>query len=232
MPGDLKHYAGRWICQARADQCKGVFRVYGENRPCPLAGKCRASPYRAGQLEHVYLQNKFQKLMLSSEPDWNMKHAARRNEAKAAFDRDAVSDYFRDYRARNREKINERFRTKYDPSLETLFPGRQPGNAFKEQPPPCGGDCRNCPYDEGCRYPDWDAMLDKKREAKREGRQRYAVKRRERMAADPEYAERERAKARNYTRAYRQRKKALMGVKRKDEGPPAPRVRRPRKEQS
>lgn len=41
-------------------------------------------------------------------------------------------------------------------------------------PPPCGGDCENCPYDDGCRFADWE---DQERERRRTAKQKAKNKR-------------------------------------------------------
>ncbi|HWS42092.1 MAG TPA: hypothetical protein VN421_03280 [Pseudoflavonifractor sp.] len=213
MTGAEKHYAGRWICQKPAEKCNGMFRVYGEDRPCPLAPKCLGSPHYRGQLETIYAKAQFGKLAVSSSQNWGIEHVARLNDAKAAFSKDAVNAYYREYAAKNRDRLNRLYREKYNPSLERMLPGVKRLNAPKEVLPPCGGDCENCPYDAGCRYPGFDAQQDAKRETKRICDKRYAERRKERMKADPVYAERERSRNRGYQRVYRERKRSLLNNK-------------------
>lgn len=212
MKGAEKHYAGRWICQKPAGKCDGTFRVYSSSHPCPLAAKCLGSPHYRGQLETVYAKAHFGRLAVSSSPNWNVEHATRLNEVKAAFAREEFNAYHREYAAKNRDRLNRLYREKYNPSLERMLPGVKRLNAPKEVLPPCGGDCENCPYDDGCRYPDFDAAQDVERWPGLRVKQRYAERRKERMKADPAYAERERARNRGYQRVYRERKRALINA--------------------
>ena len=212
MKGAEKHYAGRWICQKPTEKCNGMFRVYGEDCPCPLSAKCLGSPHYRGQLETIYTKAQFGKLAVSSSPNWNVEHATRLNEVKAAFTREAYNTYYREYAAKNADRLNKLRREKYDPPLELIRPDARPLNAAKEVLPPCGSDCENCPYDDGCRYPDFDAQQDAKRETKRICDKRYAERRKERIRNDPVYAERERSRNRGYQRVYRERKRALINA--------------------
>lgn len=219
MPGAEKHYAGRWICQSTYGKCDGIFHVYGEARSCPLSEGCAACHSKIGYLEWVWPQNNFGRLCIQSSPNWSLEHVARINKAKAAFCKDEVNAYYREYAAKHREQINERHREVYDPPLQKIL-GRNYIALNRKAPPapPCGGDHRNCPYDGDCKYPDWDEKRYQKQAAKRRCNKKYAEKRKERIKSDPEYAAKERAKAKAYSKLYRDRKRSIMGVKRKVEG--------------
>lgn len=212
--GAEKHYAGRWICQKPRDKCNGIFSVYGEPRPCPLADRCLNSGYNMGQLEYVWPRNHFGKLLIQSEPDWDKKHLARRRSAESAFCREELNAYYREYFARPevKETRREAFRTKYDPPFSVLIPGYVP-KGIKEELPPCGGDCRNGPYPEcpdKCRYENWEGPREKKRQLNRKYSKKKYERHKSRMESDPAY--REAFKKKEAERRHRDwlRKKEIM----------------------
>lgn len=211
---ERKHYAGRWICQKPSNKCKGMFSVYGEMRPCPLAEKCMQSKDFRGQLEYVWPMNNFRKLIIQSEPNWDREHLKRRNRAMRAFCREEVNAYYREYFARPEvnEKRRRAFRERYDPPLSELIPGYVP-RGVKEEVPPCGGDCRNGPYPEcpdKCRYEDWEGPREKKRRIARAYQPIESARRKERMETDPEYRAHELEKQRAYKKKAYDRKKKIM----------------------
>lgn len=217
---ERKHYAGRWICQKPANKCNGIFSVYGEPRPCPLADRCLKCEDFRGQLEYVWPRNRFGKLLIQSEPNWDREHLKRRSRAISAFCREELNEYYREYFARPevKEKRRELFRTKYDPPFSVLIPGYVP-KGVKEELPPCGGDCRNGPYPEcpdKCRYEDWEGPLAKRRRYRQAYAPKKAAQRKQKMENDPEYREREQAKARERHKRDRARKKEI--IKQQKEG--------------
>lgn len=209
-----KHYAGRWICQKDAGRCNGRRSVYGEPRSCPLAYRClndRQHPF--GQLLWLWPENRFRKLCIQSEPDWDRKHLNRRQRAMAAFCRDEVKAYYKGYREKNKEELNRKHREIYAPSIERLFPGQaRQKNARKIPPPPCGGDCRNCPH-ETCKFQTWEEDYMEAHKTVREKypavEKRYQEKLKQRRREDTELDAVMRARSGANAANYRKRVKAM-----------------------
>lgn len=214
MSGYDRYDAGRWICQKPSGKCQGLFSVRGERRTCPLAEKCLTNKDFRGQLEFLWPTGINYRLLIREHPDWSRQHEKRVNAARWAFDHEGQLEYYRQYRAKNRDKLNARAREKYSPAISSLVPDYIPRGLKPLPTPPCGADHRNCPYDGDCRYPDWEDEIYRKGEAKRRASKKYRLKRRERMKSDPEYAEHIRAKARTDSAAYRQRRRAIIDSKR------------------
>lgn len=218
---ERKHYAGRWICQKPANKCNGIFSVYGEPRPCPLKERCLQSEDFRGQLEYVWPRNRFGKLIIQSEPDWDRKHLKRRGEARNVFCRKEENAYQREYYRRPGMAERARARVKASrPPLRDLIDGYVP-SGVKVEMPPCGGDCRNGPYPEcpdTCRYEDWEGPRAKHRRQMKEINERSQERRKQRMKDDPEYREKERAKSREASRRYRAKVKAIMEQQQKGGG--------------
>lgn len=193
------HYGGRWICQKDATKCKGYFVAMDVGvYPCPLAEKCKGSAYPSGQLEHIWPRVRLTHRLRCGPPDWDKQHTRRRNEAYQAFCHEEYLDYHRARRVQNAEGINERVREVYYPALDKLAPEYVPPGKSKAALPPCGCDCRNCPYPEGpdvCRHEDWEEQhvpRHIKYPTSKEARGRKKQSRKERMDTDPVYAAQQR----------------------------------------
>lgn len=173
------HYAGRWICQMDARLCDGSFvakdvGVY----PCPLAAKCKGSTYPLGQLEYGY-EWKWGRLQCSTAE----RDAQRRLHlfaARSAFCPERLAANAARFRRRHAEDLRNAKRNFY-PNMRDI-PGYIPPKRT-DKVPPCGGDCRNCPYNS-CQYPHWDDGKSKpyNREAGRAAYARY----KQRLKEDPD----------------------------------------------
>lgn len=216
----MRYYAGRWVCQKPTEKCDGTFYIYDHGRriQCPLADRCLTSPHRQGQIEAENLlprlSRKFGKLIFAPEPEWEKKHMSELKGIQWAFateeQREIHKQRQRKWYSNNREYCRKMRREKYHPCLSAMLPGYVPqGKIAGDEEPPCGGDCRNCPY-ESCRYPDWEGPLERRRKKDREYARKARERRKERMAQDPEYAAREKEKERKYQRKYYQKKKAIQ----------------------
>ncbi len=213
-----KFFRTKWICQQDVRECDGYFRLRGEDKKikCPLAKKCRAAKSNTGYLEYRYARE----TALCRVSWWLREERVTEAEAKARvsermalerlFNGDVVRAKARKWETENREHMRA-LRRGYaiHRSWQDIDPDRVPLNAAKTKPPPCGGDCRNCPYDQ-CKYPDWNDGLEEKRAKQREYVRQYHIRKKARMAADPEYAAAEKAKRKVYTDRYRARKRAYI----------------------
>lgn len=200
-------YAGRWVCQKDARRCYGYFTAKDVGTfPCPLAAKCLNDKHSDGQLERVFKRSQFGKLICGTSSLRSKEHQARAKALRAAFFPEKVVKERHECYVRTRKgtgKTGGRF-----PRLNEVMHGYVPMNARKSTPPPpCGGDCENCPFDE-CRYPDWDEehsriYVDKKggrhsREVleRKWKKERDAI--REKAATDPVFREFHLARCRRY----------------------------------
>lgn len=202
--GDRPHYACRWVCQKDAAKCDGSFEAKDvRTYPCPLVGKCLADDHTDGQLEQLFKRARSGKLICPGASLHQKEHHDRLQELLDALFPEKKRARWQTYYAENKEHLSgKRLET-----LQDLIPGYVPLTAAKPGPtPPCGGDCESgCPYDE-CRYPDWeedggDIYIDPKgRKTNRADSRRWGKAYHERvkakMAADPVFAEDQRAKKR------------------------------------
>lgn len=165
--------------------CDGTFTAIDVGTlTCPLAEKCKASEYPSGQLERIWPRGAWGRLICHS-PEWRKEHVRRWCEARDAFCREEHRAYKRKHYAMHREEIREVVRKRY-PALGDVAP-----DLLKQQQvpsvPPCGGDCRNCPYPE-CKHPAWEDLhykrkprSDAARNNERERQKRYRQKNREKI---------------------------------------------------
>lgn len=141
--------------------------------------------------------------------DWGTKRRKGRSVTPKEDKKAYMKEYMPAYRESHRPELRRNYR-KCMPPLGELVPGYVPLNAAKESPPPaCGGDCENCPYDDGCHYPGWDKENEEfyispsgkrtSREARRRGNKAYDARQKEKRKTDPELDEREKAKNRRYS---------------------------------
>lgn len=195
-----KHYAGRWICQRPLEVCTGMIRPYGQLVPCPLAHVCQGLTHprdRQGQLETLYPRSGYGLLRVSSSPHWDREHRARYRAALQAFAPERISAGHKAYWAKYGDQINAERRVKRQNAAAGKV--RQ---QYTLPPPPCGGDCENCPWDDGCRYPGWDEQHQPTKN------QRAYQARKQRMAEDPQY----RAKRAAAKKAAEEKSKQRMAV--------------------
>lgn len=141
----VKYNPTRWVCQFPQERCDGFFYVYGTKRPCPLFPKCQAAVVQNTPLEYRYpQQSENQRVLTLSDPQRYLVHAKRSCDLRRTFlTGDESPD--RKYYYRNKDIMLARSREKYrQRSLKKAGLG--------SMPLPCGSDCRNCPYDNGCHY--------------------------------------------------------------------------------
>lgn len=131
--------------------------------------------------------------VLTSE--WGTKPAWNKKPPGSPPPPSSTKEYRKEWRSQNKDKIRG-YHLKYAPPLSEMVLGYVPMNARKDAPPPpCGGDCENCPFDDGCRYPDdledvYVAPNGRKqsRENRRRANQSHYEKQKAMMAADPDFA--------------------------------------------
>ncbi len=92
------------------------------------------------------------------------------------------------YYAKHADEINEARRVQHREvairrELEDAAAGRW------ETVPPCGGDCLQCPYNDGCRYADWEEKAAEEK-ARQNPRRAEFERAKERYHTDPEYRDR------------------------------------------
>lgn len=161
--------------------------------------------------------------MVTSD-SWNEDHNRRHRGLVQAFDPEQIRKRTRQWKAEHRDQINATQRRKRMKAQRDT-PPPPPRDA-----PPCGGDCENCPWDDGCHYEDWEAppkwrrdyqqlrrkmeedpeYADHKRTLANERNRRYRVHQKQRMADDSEYAERMRQSKKDKDRKYRAQQKQRM----------------------
>lgn len=135
----------RWVCQIRAEKCNGIFYVYGEARPCPLAGKCLDPANRRTPFEYLYpVQGENQRVIKLTDPERYLAHAKRSCELRRVFlqgDENPDRKYYQSHKDVIKAKSDEKYRRWKEAADEADRLGL-----------PCGGDCMNCPYDQYCPY--------------------------------------------------------------------------------
>lgn len=202
MERGRSYYPGRWTCQKDATKCDGTYRVWDVGTiVCPLALRCQQNTSRFGQLERLWKTNSMGRILSTDACHHNV-HKARLRQLEKAFFPERTR-YRPEVYQRNKDS-RKQIMAKYSPPLSELVHGYVPLTAAKTPTPPCGGDCRNCPYDKGaCRYPDWEERNERRLVLARKRKSRYQVKKKERMVADPQYAAVIRAKRCEYSRKAR-----------------------------
>ena len=159
---------GRWVCVKGLDQCDGTKRIYGEKRPCPLAGKCVDDPRNRYEfpLTRIGTSGRFAEY---KDLNWNKRHAAELDtliwcfapEIKLERARKARADPAkreqenRRQRERAAKKRQAREEQRYLPEEEEE-PLDKFGPGARHKLLPCGEDCRNCPKGGYCKYTDPD----------------------------------------------------------------------------
>lgn len=137
----------RWVCQFPAERCNGIFYVYSESRPCPLAHKCLHT-HRRTPLEYRYPQKHPNQRVLSlSDPQRYLEHAKRSCDLRRTF-LQGEDHPSRRYYNKHREYMLQLSRNQYLAKKKKVVGGELL---------PCGNDCANCPYDDGCHYEDMPA---------------------------------------------------------------------------
>lgn len=128
---------------------------------------------------------------------WGTRHPKKAPDAKEKK-KQYMREYMPGYRATHKSDLRRNYR-KCMPPLSELIPGYVPLTAAKPiEPPPCGGDCENCPY-ESCQYPTWDEDHAPKPRKREKERAAHKAK----MAEGGAWAEDQRAKQRDYVAKYR-----------------------------
>lgn len=143
-----RHDPARWICQCKSTLCDGVFYAYGREYPCPLWSKCKGHKH---QIEYLYpQQHQNQRKIVLAEPDRYAAHAKRACDLRRAFLTGEDNPDKRYYDS-HKDVISAKARRKYreENPVESRVTTRL------KPPPPCGEDCMNCPYEDGCHYADW-----------------------------------------------------------------------------
>lgn len=218
----MKHNPARWICQCRSSICDGIFYVYSEARPCPLWKYCRG---HKSQLEYLYPQQSiFQRKVRLAEPERYMAHAKRALDLRRAFVPEDVKRLNRASYERNKSKYSAIAKRRYaDAHLEQEH---DKATKYDIPLPPCGKVCEEeegetwCPYEDGCRYADWDeqhiaAIEAAKAEKHREENRARCREWKRKLKADPErYAA--------YLAKERDRKRAARGILKQDKPPETP----------
>lgn len=174
----------RWVCQTKAVYCDGFFYAHSRKIPCPLKDKCHGSDR---QLEYFYTQHSKRERTIKNPPDfeWQRQHRYNLCRIRRAF-------------STEEERRAESMKTKEYHHLWYLAhkpkrsaPAPKPSEAVPL--PPCGWACQEedgvCPYDDDCRYPDWEEDYLAKRKAERQKARmdRSHAKERDRMQTDPEF---------------------------------------------
>lgn len=141
----MKYDPVRWVCQFPADRCDGIFYVYGEARPCPLAAKCMAPGQRKTRWEYQYpQQSPDQRKLKLSDPQRYLDHAKRSCNLRRAFLGGSVDDPDHRYYEGHKDVILAKQADVY--AEQSVRRAEDDKHHL-----PCGGDCRNCPYDD-CIY--------------------------------------------------------------------------------
>lgn len=115
--------------------------------------------------------------------------------------REYKNEQQRKWRRANPDKVREQQRREYPP-LSEMVPGYVPLNVAKPVPPPCGVDCENCPWDNGCHYPDWEDELERKRERNRRKAQAYRARKKDRRNQGLAFDAREKERLRQNRKKY------------------------------
>lgn len=197
----MRYNPTRWVCQTKAVYCDGFFYAHSRKIPCPLREKCHGYDR---QLEYFYPQKAKNERTIKNPPDlaWQKQHRYNLCRIRQAF-------------STPEERHEAAMRSKEYHHLWYLShkPKRPPPSPKprEEVPlPPCGWACQEddgiCPYDDECRYPDWEEEQLERLKAEREKARmdRHHAKERERMRTDPEF----RAKRNAYKNAWKRAKRA------------------------
>lgn len=153
----MRHDPVRWVCQCRSSICDGTFYVYSEARPCPLWKYCQGN---SNQLEYLYPQQSiYQRKLRLAEPERCLPHAKRLLDLRKAFVPDDVKRLNRAHYERNKERYAAIAARKYAEAHLEQVHNKPP--KYDIPLPPCGRVCEEeeggwCPYDDECRYADWD----------------------------------------------------------------------------
>lgn len=195
-----RYNPGRWICNTRPEKCKGLFRVYGQDMPCPIRAKCfwgRGNSYQWTPGPRQW--GRF--LGLDTDATRRNQHRTRLMQIRRTFDPAYYMEIDSRYRQAHREQRNEWMRRKRREQAQ-LRPEKQ---APPHTPLPCGEDCEGgCPYDS-CPYTDQalDALAqqDRAKRLREQSKQSYRRKK-AREAIDPEYAARRKAQEKTRCKRY------------------------------
>lgn len=141
----MKYNPTRWVCQFPQERCDGFFYVYGIKRPCPLFPKCQKAAARRTPFQYMYPQkSENQRVLTLSDPERYLLHAKRSCELRRTFLAGVESPdrkYYYEHKdimlAQSKERYRKRCLKNVGQKL-ALFP--------------CGNDCKNCPFDDGCHY--------------------------------------------------------------------------------
>lgn len=142
----------RWICQCKPAICGGTFYRYGKPIFCPLWPKCHGNMH---QIEFLYPQQSvFQRRIRLADPKRAKRHHDEWQKLRKCFDPEGLKKWQNDRYRKNADVINAR-------KKEKRRLARPPGfekPPVEIPPPPCGGECDECPYDEdnGCRWASWE----------------------------------------------------------------------------
>ncbi len=180
----------RWVCQCKPEDCKGTFFVRGRGTPCPLWPRCAG---HKPQLEYLYDQASPRQIRIHVfDPNHGPAHAKRLKDLTRAFCPEKVQEQRRRQYERARDRESAIQARKY---REDHLPGAEEPKV-QVPPPPCGGDCENCPHGNECRYPTWeeDWLTEQGLALKTSQNAAHAARHKVRMATDPEYAQRYRAR--------------------------------------
>lgn len=197
----MRYNPTRWVCQTKAVYCDGFFYAHSRKIPCPLKDKCHGFDR---QLEFFFPQHAKNERTIKNPPDlaWQAQHRYNLGRIRHAF-----SSPEERHEAAMRTKEYHRL---YHLAHKPKRPPPSPKPSEEVPLPPCGWACQEddgvCPYDDDCRYPDWEAEhLERlKAERKKARMDRGHAKERERMRTDPEF----KAKRNAYKQAWKRAKRA------------------------
>ena len=178
-----RYNPGRWVCNVKPEICNGMFRVYGQDMPCPLYARCLCGDttkyqYPLGKKYMGHYQ------VLYTDSDRARKRALQDRVYKRLFGGVKSKPRTAEQKERDAAWAREKRRRDREANPKPV--------ALPERPLlPCGEDCAGgCPYDGPCPYTDADidalvarAAHDK---ALAQGRAQKA-RTRAREAADPEF---------------------------------------------
>lgn len=210
-----RHNPGRWICNKRPEKCTGIFRVYGQDMPCPLRAKCfwgRRNTYEWTPGEMV--NGRFP--VLDTDAGWRRRHDTRLKSLERALFPNRNAEMCARYRAAHREQLADSDRARYqkrhppDPPLE---------REVKRPLLPCGEDCDGgCPY-EACPYTDADLddleAAAKQERLRQQSREKYR-RQKAREAEDPKYKAHRRIMDAIRSKRYRESHKDVLRIRRQN----------------
>ncbi|WP_251447025.1 hypothetical protein [Vermiculatibacterium agrestimuris] len=187
-----RHNPGRWVCNIRPERCNGIFRVYGQDMPCPLRDKCLAGRRNTYQWTPGHkLAGRYPEMDLDA--DWHRHHGTRLAQLQQAF----APLLRRKQRTPEQRKLHAEWQREARRRQQVDGHAAPP---LRRVPLPCGEDCENCPYD-ACPYTDEDLDAIEAVAARQRAHRSYDPQRRRakyerdklRRANDPKSAERFRA---------------------------------------